>query len=215
MRTVTIELFTFDELTTDKARERARQWYRNASAGDNSFSEFVIDAAREWLTALGFADIDIRFSGFWCQGDGASFTGTYSAARRNADALAKLRADRPATYTDDAGTVHPCAGNAPWHELAARFDKIAADAPGLVATLRDNGSHYVHPHSVAIECDDDAPVSGAPVMCDEFRAACRSAMVQIYRELEDAYNWENSDDYIDDTLRANEYEFTAEGVRHD
>jgi hypothetical protein len=214
MRDITVTLYQFDELPTDKARERARKWWRDASAGDNTFSECVISEAREWLTACGFADIDIRWSGFWSQGDGASFTGTFDASRFDASAVSKLRADRPASYTDLSGAVRTAADNATWQALADRFTVIVATAPGMCAKLSDNGSRYAHQYTIAFDFDDRAPKSGTEAQCGEFRDACRSAMVQIYRELESAYEWENADEQIDDNLRANEYEFTADGACH-
>jgi hypothetical protein len=217
MRDITVTLYQFDELPDDKARERARQWWRDASEGDNHFSECVISEALEWLTACGFTDINIRWSGFWSQGDGASFTGTFDATRFDASAVATLRADRPATYTDSSGAVRTAALNAAWHALADCFDKIVARAPGLYATLKDSRAHYVHESSVSIDIDGfDVEQSDAQsaAIADEFTTACRSAMVQIYRELESAYDWENANEQIDDNLRANGYEFTADGARH-
>ena len=50
----TITLYTYSELPTDKAKERARDWWREASAGDNFFAEHITDEMHEALKALGF-----------------------------------------------------------------------------------------------------------------------------------------------------------------
>lgn len=67
------EGFQFDQLSDD-AKEKARDWYREASAGDNYFSEPVIEDWKARLEKKGFNDPEISWSGFSSQGDGASFT---------------------------------------------------------------------------------------------------------------------------------------------
>ena len=43
--------------------------------------------------------------------------------------------------------------------------------------------------------------------------AARDFMRWIYRQLEAAYEWENAVEQVDDSIRANEYEFTEDGER--
>jgi hypothetical protein len=57
----------------DRAKERARNWYREASTGD-SWWEYTLDEWKKELEDMGFDGVDINFSGFASQGDGASFT---------------------------------------------------------------------------------------------------------------------------------------------
>lgn len=64
---------TFDQLE-DRAKEKARSWYREG-AFDDEWWEFIFDDWKEWLAKAGFGDDpEINFTGFWSQGDGASFT---------------------------------------------------------------------------------------------------------------------------------------------
>jgi len=62
-----------DELE-GRSKERARDWYRHVSAGDNYFSEFIIEDWKARLEKKGFNSPEISYSGFSSQGDGASFT---------------------------------------------------------------------------------------------------------------------------------------------
>ena len=71
----------------DRAKERARDWYRQVSADDDWY-EFVFEDFERVCEILGI-DLATRtvrlrgggtrqkpciwFSGFWCQGDGASY----------------------------------------------------------------------------------------------------------------------------------------------
>src|SRR6478609_10964036 len=77
MKTVTVELYEYKELD-DKAKERARNWYRSAFEGDDTWSRGPLETAKEYLELFGFADVKIFYSGFWSQGDGASFTGQWT-----------------------------------------------------------------------------------------------------------------------------------------
>jgi hypothetical protein len=56
------------------AKQRARQWYIEASAGDTYFAEPVLEEWRWLLFQKGFRRIEFAYSGFGSQGDGASFT---------------------------------------------------------------------------------------------------------------------------------------------
>ena len=55
------------------AQERARDWYRE-NCLDYEWWDSDYDHWKEKLAALGFTDADIKFRGFYSQGDGASFT---------------------------------------------------------------------------------------------------------------------------------------------
>lgn len=65
--------FQYDQLTPE-AQEKAREWYTSADFGDNYWSESVIGEWRWLLFNKGFNDVEINWSGFSSQGDGASFT---------------------------------------------------------------------------------------------------------------------------------------------
>ena len=67
------EALTYDQLA-DLAQERARDWYRRAFEHDDMWHEHTLDEWKAELAEMGFVDADIAFSGFWSQGDGASFT---------------------------------------------------------------------------------------------------------------------------------------------
>jgi hypothetical protein len=185
MHTVTTIVYYFDELG-DAAKERAREWWRDTITSDSSWSECVTDDARAALTAMGYTITGIFWRGFSSQGDGACFTGTFNASARDAAALAALRADRP-----NDTELHVCMD---------KLDAICAAFPDLSATLTHRGRYY-HEQSVTIDCDSDA-----------FAELSRDLMREIYIALERAYDWENGTEQVDDNIRANAYEFTADGT---
>ena len=65
--------FIYEDLSP-KAKEKALQWFSESQ--DHDWWEATYDSAKEDAKAKGFDIEDIRFSGFWSQGDGASWTGS-------------------------------------------------------------------------------------------------------------------------------------------
>jgi hypothetical protein len=65
--------FIYEDLSP-KAKEKALQWFSESL--DHDWWEATYDSAKEDAKAKGFDIEDIRFSGFWSQGDGASWTGS-------------------------------------------------------------------------------------------------------------------------------------------
>ena len=82
-RTITKTVYSFKELlalnqegkVTQKSIERAKAWLQEAATDFNWYSD-VLDIWKDALAQIGFEDAEISFSGFWSQGDGASFTAT-------------------------------------------------------------------------------------------------------------------------------------------
>lgn len=66
-------IMKFEELN-DKQKEKAIEINRNINVDDNYWHECIKEEYHEKLKAVGFSDVDSAYSGFWSQGDGASFT---------------------------------------------------------------------------------------------------------------------------------------------
>lgn len=73
-------VYKFDQLS-DEAKEKAREWYREGY-DDPMMQSHMINLTGEALEAAGFkvnqyggADLDVRYSLSYCQGDGFSFLG--------------------------------------------------------------------------------------------------------------------------------------------
>lgn len=194
------KLFQFDELKTERAKEKAREWYRRAGDGDTSWSESVLEDAREIAKHCGFTTStkQIYFSGFSSQGDGACFVGSwYARDVRAADVIAYAPQD------------------AKLHAIASELERIAIAHPAMAATLTHHGN-YSHEMSVRFEFgyqedSDESTVEIYEADSDAMREASRDLMRWIYRALETEYEYQNSDEQIDEAMRANEYEFFSDG----
>jgi len=209
MRQETITLYKFNELTTDRAKEKARDWYRDGGLDyewwDSSYDDF-----REIFRILGIdADVPltlrngktgtrlgVSFSGFSSQGDGACFEGSYSYAKGSVKAM---RAYAPKD-----------------NEL----QEIAADLQALQrkhfykieARLKHSG-RYCHEYMVEFDVTVDGSDASDEVT-DAVKESLRDLMRWIYKTLEAEYEYLTSDEAVDESLSTNEYEFEEDGSFH-
>jgi hypothetical protein len=198
-------VYQFDELD-DRAKERARDWYREG-AFDYEWWDCVFDDAKQCLALAGFNVQKIYFSGFSSQGDGACFEGGWIASRAQ-----PVKAMKQHTPKDKD-----------LHAIAAEARAIAKLRSDASMSVKQRG-HYSHSgcteFSVYCERDSD-DVSRTTAEWDargkedgaiEERVIemSRDAMNWIYRQLEREHDYMNADEQVDDTIRANEYEFTED-----
>lgn len=107
MQTKTYTIYEYDELT-DKAKEKAREWYRNVNDYP-LLPDCMRETAEELLTAAGFKELDIKdvyYSLFHCQGDGAmvEFTGTYT----DDTGTYRLTVKHSGRYSHERSTIIDC-----------------------------------------------------------------------------------------------------------
>jgi hypothetical protein len=193
-RNITLTVFQYEELS-DKAKETARDWYRDATAraGDNFFAEHVIEDAVRMGTLMGITfktrtiklmsgktreEPQIEWSGFSSQGDGACFEGTYTYQPGIAAAIAT---EAPG---NDSGE------NIILRRIAAELESYGV----LSATLTKRNHHYSHPYTVEIEVYDSEGIDITNGTRGKAVAqALRDFMNWIYRNLEAEYDYQNAD----------------------
>ena len=203
-------VFQFDELS-ERAKERAREWFRTASADDSFWHECVIDDAKECLRLAGFTVDKVYFSGFWSQGDGACFVGSWYA--RDTQPVKAMRAHAPKDKE--------------LRRIAAEMRAIARLRPDA-GMLVDHSGRYSHEHCTSFSVDCESPlyqdgkrrskeqwaaIDARDAAIEERIIECsRDAMRWIYRALKREWEYQNADAQVDENIRANEYEFTEEGT---
>ena len=208
MRTIEINVYKFSELS-DAAKERARKWYRGNGEWLNY--DFIYDDVAAVADILGFDILQTRkqrtngdifyaptvyWSGSWSQGDGACFEGTYRYKKGCTKAI-KAYAPKDETL----------------HDIAAQLTEMQRKWFYQLSGNVKHRGHYYHEHSM--ECTLDHPSNSGygetPLPEDEFKEICADFARWIYRQLEKEYEWQISDDAVDESIEANDYEFTEEG----
>lgn len=202
-------VYQFDELS-DEAKEKAREWYRQGNCDDSYWSECTIDDAKEIGKYMGM-DVDkVYFSGFWSQGDGACFEGTWRAS--------DVKVDKLKEYAPQDKELH---------RIVNGLAELAKEYPDGYFKVKHRG-HYSHSgctsFDVELPCEQeeeleyDSPEYKALQVKlgedeDTLIELARDFMDWIYRTLEKEWDYQNSAEQVDEMIRANEYEFLEDGAR--
>lgn len=203
MKTKTVNLYTFDELS-DKAKEKAREWWREAES--ELFDPLENDAIETAAKILGieFKPYSVTLYGggtrakpsiWWTlhvQGAGASFDGTYRYAKGSAKAI------KAEFGTDEV-----------LHGIARDLAELEREHGYRVSATIKADSRY---HSLDVECDPyDYEGTTARELHDIFQRFAR----WIYKTIDGEYSSRMEDEYVDDAILANEYTFLENGTRED
>jgi hypothetical protein len=200
MRQEVINVYKFDELPSERAKEKekAREWWRSSSSSDPFWSECVIEDAQQCAEILGIEigkarhskEPAVYWSGFSCQGDGASFEGRYRYAKGAAKAIRE--------HAPQDSELHRIADR-----LQALQRRIFYRG---IFDIKASG-RYSHEYTMSLERCEECPDD----IADDFLDTLRDFARWIYKSLESEYEWQNSDSEVDESIRCNEYEFTADG----
>jgi len=192
-QTIETTVYNFKELSDD-AKEKAREWWREA-AFDHEWYDFTYEDAKNMASLMGIEIDKIYFSGFSCQGDGAQFNGFYSY---NKGSVKKVKDQAP---KDEE--LHRIVTEL--YEFQCRYFF------SVQATIKTSG-HYSHSGCTSIDgadrhgdLDHEENATLTQIL--------RDYMDWIYGQLEAEYNYQNADEQVDDSIRANEYTFTENGRR--
>ena len=204
-------VYRVDELH-ECAKDRARAWYRECGF-DHDWYDAVYEDFQRIANILGIRlktrvsrliggrtreDPCIWFRGFWSQGDGAAWEGTYSYRK---SAAAELLA-----YAPKDQTLHHIAETL---QAAQRHNFYQ-----LRAEVTHRGNYY-HAFTMAVSVTRDG-AAAAEIIGDAesiVTDALRDLANWLYRQLEQEYDYLTSDEAVDETLVANGYTFTKEGRR--
>ena len=161
-----------------------------AGVGDEFWSEGVLDDAKEIGKYMGM-DIDrIYFSGFWSQGDGACFEGTWRAG--------DVQADKLKEYAPQDKKLH---------RIVDGLAELAKEYPDGYFTVKHRG-HYSHSgctsFDVELPCEQEEELEyDSPAYKvlqvklgkdeDTLVELARDFMDWIYRTLEKEWDYQNSD----------------------
>ena len=196
METLTIETYTFDELS-NAAKDRAIELFSDINT-DYEWYDLVFEDAKAIGEIMGI-DIDkIYFSGFSSQGDGACFVGKW---RYNKNMRKAIR-----EYAPIDTTLHSIAGNL--------FDIQRRNFYNIVATVNQSGRYY-HEHCTSIDVENPERQYGEVDnrTIEDTKTELRRFMKWIYKTLEKEYDYLSSREAIIEAIEANEYTFTIDGER--
>lgn len=182
MKTKTITLYSFKELSRE-AQKKALEKYRDINTPD-FWHDYIIDDEKETLATQGFEDAKIYYTGFWSQGDGASFEATLNWPKYYAT-LPKALQEKWKGYTGEKE---------------------------IVGGITKRSYQYEHEYTmgVSLECNDN---SNAPDgLEDRVLQDAREEAKRIYKRLQKEYEYLTSDEMIIEAFEANGYTFREDGT---
>ena len=197
---------------SDAAKEKARAWYRDVGVDDDwhdaVFGDFeticdILGVTLRTRTVPLFGGRSrekpcIYFSGFWSQGDGACFEGSYAYAPQ---ASVRIREYAPKDME--------------LHRIACVLQAIQRrNFYGLTANIRHRG-RYCHEYCMSISVDRDSATNQDMTRDAEDLVveALRDLARWLYQTLEQDYADRTSDTAVDETIAANAWTFTQTGRR--
>lgn len=190
MREVVSKVYKFDELSDD-AKEKAREWYRNGSL-DYDWYNSVYEDAKTCGALIGIEIDKIYFSGFSSQGDGACFEGEYQYKK---GALKAIKEHAPK--------------DTELHNIAMELQKEQRKHFYSLGARAEHSGYYYHSGCMHVDVFNRDGDIDNDVITDQLRYFAD----WIYSQLEKEYDFLNSDAQVDESIIANEYEFTEEGER--
>lgn len=230
--------FSFDELSSD-IQEKVLSDYKEEYMDhmDPWWYEDVIENFQSELENLGLEDIKCNFTGFWSQGDGASFTANVRDVKKFLMDEIKLKPGKWFVYSKPDPNRVKTEAEKEMDDIEETFvslgifepevDKITPD--DFWISIKRDSSHYYHENTISAELDVDEPVEGRDLDASqrkEFNAWleslensitewARKKSRELYSELENEYDSMISDEAIQEWIDSMGYEFTRDGEKID
>lgn len=194
-------VYQFDELS-DRAKEKARDWFRQGIETDD-FADCVIEDAARMGSLMG---IDIRPRPVKLMGGGTRNEPSvyWSLDREN---FASVQG----SYSYQKGSVRAIKAEAPKD----------TDLHAIAQTLQDVQRRYFYSVTASLSHGQDCQTvdveSDRREMsaddCETVSEALRDFAAWIHSQLSKEYEYRTSDEAVDEDIRANEYEFEEDGSR--
>ena len=213
----TITTYKFSDLPTQELKDAAIEHHRYDNTSFEDWHDPTLDDWKEKLEALGYSDPEIQYSGFWSQGDGASFT--------------SKQVPLPST---DPKVIEA------WDQLIGAAEllgqPVTEDINDMAyGSVIRTGHHYFHENTVSVDWEwndppytdrweyfaDPTPEGIQPFITtlkdavesyfDGLEEIVKDLCKEIYSDLEKEYDYQTSDEAVEQAIEDMEFEVDEEG----
>ena len=210
-KTITITTYQFNELSDEAKQKAIEDNYRINLHWD--WYDSVFESWKQLLTSIGFTNADIRFSGFHSQGDGASFTSDVDIVTLvkflldesdNCD-VQWLKIDKPSFNQHFLSWF--LSSNTMQNEIEFVVER-KAHSPFC---------HYSHANTCYVECqvsnyaDRESFANYLNELESDIETIRHELSLCIYQALKNEHEHRLSDEVIEESIEANEYQFDVDG----
>lgn len=199
---------------SDSAKEKVHQWY--CGTLDNDWYESVFEQAKDEGVALGFYIDEIYFTGFWSQGDGASWKGEVDVAKwcslqdREDSRYAVLRVLIEEGYVDCRLYISTSGRYSHSYTMYVTHGLGGIDSEEdavVMATSEPIFSGMTVSQLASILGGDE----GVGDIETEMLASAREYADDIYNQLEQEYSYITSEECIAELAAVNDWDFDETG----
>jgi hypothetical protein len=211
MITKTVNLYSFDELSP-KAKERAREWWREIEAQYFGAHGELYEPAETVAKMLGIEfkthAVKLMDGGtrhepniWWqlhVQGSGAAFEATYRYAKGSVKAV---KGEFPK--------------NTKLHRIAEELATLQKKYKYQLSAGIDTNSREVHSYAMSLGWTEAGNKEVSEEDQETLLGLMRDFADWIFDFINADYDYRMEDDNVDESIRINEYTFTANGKRED
>lgn len=207
MRNIVIKktLYTFNELSEEAKNQAIETRRQDIVEDDNTyyFQDVIDNMLDNWndLTGITVNVDDVCYSLSYCQGDGVSFISRYidiekvlnfysKQGTKQAKVVEKIRKDKNYKYVKD------------------NFEFTIRRIDSMYTHENTVGCYYTDTTYESTDGQDELAEQIAQIINEVKNYVCRD----IYNELDEAYNYLLSDEYIKELLEMENNEYTADGI---
>ena len=200
--TETIKIYTFDELSSS-AREKACQQVGDSMTDNAWWYDSTFDLFVERCKDYGMNNVDIHFTGFGSQGDGASFTCDDINVEKLLVSLDIKMSDglkeKILAYIYEVNIVRGTSYRA-YHKQTVHA-KVFVDEDALYEEEEEEIIQDIHDIADTLEF--------------KLEQLKNDLCQQLYYSLEQEYDYLHSSDYVDELAYYNKMQFLANGLVYD
>lgn len=194
----------FNELD-DAAKQEALDSVRYFLVEDNDWHDYILEDAQICFAILGITvdQSEINYSGFYSQGDGASFTGEFELPL-DCDPVAAIKRHAP---TEDRllATAKRLAA------LSVKVRLFFTEPIDVRIHRHGNRSYHSYTMDVTTECAEDDDEDRLPPIEAELKDLVRGLADWLYNNLRNEYEYLTSDEALTENILANDYDFDEFG----
>ena len=214
------ETYSFEELSP-KAQQNALENNRDFSVDYDGWEDGVTEGFKKDMKNIGIDDITISYTGFNSQGDGASFTSDDIDTRKFFDAVG-IKSNKALNMEGD--DERSSGENSEFYDLLDTMEEIGQGdrnrikPEDLRVWIVRTDSRYYHYNTVAARVETwdepdgwEEPYGFLDELGDKVTDYVRGLCKDLYRKLEDEYDYLTSDESVKSTLIDNGYEFDEKG----
>jgi hypothetical protein len=186
-------VYRFEELSEDVQQTTLEKYY-DINVDYEDWNECILDDAKTIGALIGIQVDRIYYSGFYTQGDGACFEGSYTYQKGGLKALTE--------YAPQDTELH---------RIARGLQNIQRPYfYQLTATVEHSG-HYYHDGCTLIAVERDYESVDYDTQ-EELSEILRDFMRWIYRQLESEYEFQTDEEQVKETILMNDYQFNENGT---